>query len=535
MCTSLLSKTWLCIERGAIMEANALKQGEVRVNMCHVNKRFDDVVALNDASLSLQVGEVHALLGENGAGKTTLMNILSGLYRADDGQIEINSKLVHISKPLDAIIQRIGMVHQHFELIANFTALENIILGREGSHIVIDIVGHEKRVTELSQRYGLRVNLRTKVKDLAIGNQQKVEILKALYRGADILILDEPTTMLTPQEVDHLFQIIRQLVDNGLTVVLITHKIHEVLKISDRITIMRRGKVICTITTQEADEAKLVALMMGAENNEGCGGPNNLPECANGGKPLIRVNGVTIKDKHQHQVVNDVSFEICSGQIIGLVGVAGNGQLELAEAIAGLRPIVAGKVTLLGEDITRKSIRYRLGKGITLVPEDRIRQGILPHLTVSETMMLGVHHFLYKDDRVFHLKKADQRAQTGIREFDIRTPSERTATCKLSGGNIQKVLLARAFLLDELVGIQLMIAFNPTRGLDIMTTRFVHSKLASLRAAGKSTLLISEDLDEAMELCDRILVVRSGRLVGEVHRDCFDRYQIGAAMVGGEA
>jgi len=516
------------------MEGTSVLQATVRVEMRGLNKRFEDVVALDNASLSLQVGEVLALLGENGAGKTTLMNVLSGLYRADCGDIEINGQPVHINKPLDAIHQRIGMVHQHFELIGNFTALDNIILGQEGSRYVIDVAGQEKRVSELCQTYGLHVNLRTKVKDLAIGTQQKVEILKALYRGADILILDEPTTMLTPQEVDNLFLIIRQLVDNGLTVVIITHKIHEVLKVSDRITIMRRGKVICTIPTREANEAKLIALMMGAESSGDCQESVTLTDCGEKSEPMLQVRGLTVKDKHQHLVVEDVSFEICTSQIVGLVGVAGNGQRELAEAIAGLRPIVAGEIALSGKDLTHASIRTRLSKGITLVPEDRIRQGILPHLTVSETMVLGAHHFLFKDNQIFDLKAVEKKARAGIHEFDIRTPSEKTATCKLSGGNIQKVLLARAFLLDELVGIQLLIAFNPTRGLDIMTTHFVHNKLAALRAAGKSTLLISEDLDEAMQLCDRIVVIRASRLVGDFTRDCYDRYKIGAAMVGGE-
>jgi ABC-type uncharacterized transport system ATPase subunit len=512
------------------------EEKQISIEMRHICKRFEDVIALDDVNLMLQVGEVHALLGENGAGKTTLMNILTGIYRADSGEIFVKGQAVIINEPRDALKLGVAMVHQHFELIDNFTALDNIILGQEGRGLVIDVAQQEKKVTELSANYGFNINLRAKVKELAIGTRQKVEILKALYRGADILILDEPTTMLTPQEVDGLFSTIHRLVVNGLTVVLITHKIQEVLSISDRITIMRRGKVVETIPTQESNMEKLITFMMGTYAiKEAFSGSEMVSRCdQNNDQPVLQVKNLVIKDSHHFTVVKGASFDLRYGEIVGLVGVAGNGQCELAEAIAGLRPAIGGHIVLCGEDVTRKSIKHRMARGITLVPEDRIGQGILPHLSVAETMVLGVHHFLYHGDHTFNLIKANQRASQSIKEFDIRAPSELIATTKLSGGNIQKVLLARAFMMDDLVGIRLLIAFNPTRGLDIMTTNFIHSKLIGLRSAGKSSLLISEDLDEALDLCDRILVMRSGRLVSVFDKNDFDRYVIGAAMVSGE-
>lgn len=517
------------------MTTNMGGDKQVRVEMRHICKRFEDVIALDDANLMLQVGEVHALLGENGAGKTTLMNTLSGLYRADSGEIFINGHQVEIHEPGDAIKLRIAMVHQHFELIDNFNALDNIILGQEGGGLTINVMEQERKVTELSVKYGLKVSLRTKVKDLPISTRQKVEILKALYRGADILILDEPTTMLTPQEVDGLFNTIESLMVTGLTVVLITHKIHEVLKISDRITVMRRGKVVKTLFTKDANEEKLVSLMMGAEFSVGLAGLSLETACPPSDlTPILRVQNLKVKDSHHFTVVQDVSFDICGGQIVGLVGVTGNGQRELVETIFGLRHASGGKIILEDKEITHLCIKDRIAKGIVYIPEDRINQGILPHLTLAETMVLGAHHFLYKGDRIFQLSKACRKAAAGITEFDIRAPSEFIATSKLSGGNIQKVLLARAFMLDDLVGIKLLIAFNPTHGLDIMTTHFVHSKLAGLRTAGKSTLLISEDLDEALELCDRIIIMRGGKLAGSAEKPNFDRYQIGLAMVGKE-
>jgi len=505
-----------------------------RVEMHKMCKRFDEVIALDNVDLSLKVGEVHSLLGENGAGKTTLMNVLSGLYAADSGEILINGEKASIHQPRDAINSGIGMVHQHFELIDNFSALDNIILGMEGGGFIMKPEKQAEQVRNLCQEYGLEVELNTKVKDLAIGIQQKIEILKTLYRGASILILDEPTTMLTPQEVDSLFNTIQRLVTKGLTVVLITHKIHEVLKISHRITIMRRGKAVRTLETHEATRDKLVAMMMGTEiTDELPGSSVNIP-CGpvQGSCPILNMVDVSIKSIKGSVEIKNATCEICEGQIVGLIGVAGNGQRELAEAIVGLRPVYKGKINFCNEEVTHISIKDRMKLGIALIPEDRIHQGILPSLSVTETLILGAHHFLYQDEKIFNIQKARIKAIENINEFNIKTSSEMAVTWKLSGGNIQKLLLARAFLLDELVGLRLLIAFNPSRGLDIMSTNFVHEKLFSLKAQGKSTLLVSEDLDESMKLCDRMIVVRSGQLVASFDGPNYDPYSIGSAMIG---
>jgi general nucleoside transport system ATP-binding protein len=505
---------------------------DIAVEMRKISKRFGDLQALDEVDFSLNRGEVHALLGENGAGKTTLMNVLSGLYQADSGEIFVEGSAVQINCPRDAIDRNICMVHQHFELIPNFTALENIILGQEGGGIVIDVDAQRAKIEELMSTYGLAVEMDVKVRELAIGIQQKVEILKALYRGASILILDEPTTMLTPQEVDSLFSTITSFARQGLTVILITHKIREVLLISNRITVMRRGKVVSTVSTTRASEQALIELMIGQTYVKDPS-KERLPFPGDQ-QSVVEASGLGIKSEKGIWSARDVSFHVRRGEIVGLVGVAGNGQREVAEALFGLRPVVEGDISVLGKEITKTSIRNRLGMGLSLIPEDRINQGILPNMSLAETLVLGPHHFLFGRSILFNKQKANGLARKAIEKYQIKALDERDPTSLLSGGNIQKVIVARSFLLSELVDSTLLIAFNPARGLDVMSTTSIYEMLIQQRNEGKSILLISEDLDDSLSLCDRVYVMYKGKVVGEFERKTFEPYTIGALMVGGK-
>ena len=391
---------------------------DIAVEMRKISKRFGDLQALDEVDFSLNRGEVHALLGENGAGKTTLMNVLSGLYLADSGEILVDGKPIQITRPKDAIDNNICMVHQHFELIPNFTALENIILGKEGGGVVIEMEAQRAKINELMSMYGLAVELDVKVRELAIGIQQKVEILKALYRGASILILDEPTTMLTPQEVDLLFSTITSFARQGLTVILITHKIREVLLISNRITVMRRGKVVQTVATSEASEQALIELIIGQTYVKD---PSKERIAFTGDQQfVVEASSLGIKNEKGIWSARDVSFHVRRGEVVGLVGVAGNGQREVAEAIFGLRPVVEGNISVLGKEISKASIRNRLGMGLSLIPEDRINQGILPNMSLSETLVLGPHHFLFGRSILFDKKKANGLARKAIEKSRSR-------------------------------------------------------------------------------------------------------------------
>lgn len=504
-----------------------------RVVMKNVQKRFGDVQAIDDVDFYLESAEVHALLGENGAGKTSLMNVLSGLYLADSGDIEIDGKPVLINNPKDAIENGIGMVHQHFELIPQFTVIENIIIGKEGKDPIINFDLHRKKIKELMELYGLDVDLDTKVKYLAVGIQQKVEILKALYREARILILDEPTTMLTPQEVEALFSVIKTLVKNGMSVVFITHKIREVIAVSDRITIMRRGKVVKTVSCGGITEKKCVELMM--ENPSSVDfemTSTRLVIEKTQDDLILELNEMSVQDAYGNLSAKKINLKGYRGEIIGLVGVAGNGQREVAEAIYGLRPVANGKIIFQNNNFTEASILDRLKSGVSIIPEDRVGQGILPNHSVADTLVLGPHNFIFNNSILYDNKKVNLIAKDAISDFQIKTPSERTTTSLLSGGNIQKVITARSFLLMELCGRNLLIAFNPTRGLDFKSTSFVRDKLFETRNNKGCVILISEDLDESLYLCDRIYVMYKGAIVGEFSRENFDAYQIGALMTG---
>jgi len=512
-----------------------LREENPRVLMQSINKRFGEVQALDNASLSLEKGEVHALLGENGAGKTTLMNILSGLYVADSGEVAIDGRKVDIHRPKDAADHGIGMVHQHFELISNFTALENIILAAEGGRLVIDMDSKHKELEELMPRFGLHVDLDANVRDLSVGVQQKVEIIKALYRGVSILILDEPTTMLTPQEADSLFSVISSFTKQGLTVILITHKIKEVLKVSNRITVMRHGKCVRTVRTSEASEKLLVEIMMGEKSSYKGFSISEKPKTNKiKSETMLLVEGLTIGEPKQPSLVENVSLKVQNGEIVGLVGVCGNGQMEVAEAIYGVRKPNMGKIAICGKEITGGSVIESLRAGAFLIPEDRIHQGILPNLSLSETLILGPHNFLFKHSLMLNFKRIYELGRQAIEDYQIKAPNERADTCLLSGGNIQKLIIARAFLFSSITDLNLLIAFNPTNGLDVMSAQFVHDRLLEIGSSGAGVLLISEDLDESMLLCNRIYVFFKGRVVGELAHADFDPYVMGAMMTGGE-
>jgi simple sugar transport system ATP-binding protein len=512
------------------MPSTAGEPRPARVALRGVAKRFGDTVALRGVDLDLRRGEIHGLLGENGAGKTTLMNVLSGLYRADAGSIALDGRPVEIASPADALRLGVGMVHQHVELIGTFTALENILLGAEGGAWRLRLDRRRAAVEAIAGRFGLPVPLDAPVAVLAAGVQQKIEILKALHRGVEILILDEPTTMLTPQEVDGLFATIRTLAAGGVTVVFITHKIREILANCDRVTVMRGGQVVATVDRAATSEAHLVELMMGERGQvasaAGDGGG------AGAGTTVLEARGLGVTRGAGLRVVGDVSVVLRAGELVGVAGVAGNGQRELAEAIVGLLPIDAGTLLIAGRDLTRASVRERIAAGLAYVPEDRIHDGILPGLSVAENLVLGLHPYAFARRNLFDRRTARELARRAIAEYGIQARDADARAVELSGGNIQKILVARAMALAGLTRGVALVATNPTRGLDVRATAFVRGRLRAFARGGGGVLLISEDLDELLELCDRVAVMYRGTLMADLARADFDPYRIGALMAG---
>jgi len=499
----------------------------LRVDMRGVAKRFGATEALRGVDLGLRRGEIHGLLGENGAGKTTLMNVLSGLYRADTGTITIDGRAVEIRAPADALRHGIGMVHQHVELIATFTALENILLGSEGSAWRLRLDRRRADVEAIARRFGLPVALDIEVGGLAAGVQQKVEILKALHRGVGVLILDEPTTMLTPQEVDGLFATLRSLAEGGVTVVFITHKIREILANCDRVTIMRAGAVVATVSRASATEARLVELMIGARDVPSTDAPG---AAAPGATPsVLETRGLTVMGLGRIRLVDGCTLAVRAGELVGAAGVAGNGQRELAEAIVGLLP-ADGAIAVGGRDVAAAGIGDRIAAGLIYIPEDRIHDGILPGLSVAENFVLGLHPYAF--GRRFDARIARELAEQAIAQYGIQARDADARAVELSGGNIQKLLVARAMALAGRAHGIALVAMNPTRGLDVRATAFVRGRLSDFARGGGGVLLISEDLDELLQLCDRIVVMYRGTLTAEVARADFDSYRIGALMAG---
>jgi ABC-type uncharacterized transport system ATPase subunit len=491
-----------------------------------ITKRFPGVLANDRVDLDLRAGEVHALLGENGAGKSTLMNVLYGLYKPDEGQILVNGAPVEMTSPRDAIEHGIGMVHQHFMLIPVMTVAENIVLATEPkTHgVLLDYAAAEKRVRDISTRFGLAVNPTDLVEDITVGQQQRVEILKALYRGADILILDEPTAVLTPQEAQELFTIIRSLTEQGKSIIFITHKLNEVLDIADRISVLRRGRKVDTLPAAGATEASLARLMVGREVllqvEKGPASP---------AEPLLVLEDVWVDDDRGLEKVRGVSLEVRGGEIVAIAGVDGNGQTELIDGLTGLRRLKAGRVVVAGGDTSGQSVKHVLDAGLGHIPEDRQRRGLVLDFSLAEN--LALHDYdSFPASRFGWLrpKVLIERAARLIHEFDVRGGGPRTPAGALSGGNQQKVILAREITRDPKV----LLAAQPTRGLDVGAIEFVHRRLVEQRDEGRAVLLVSLELDEVLSLADRILVIYEGKLVGEFLPGVSEE-ELGIAMTGG--
>lgn len=499
------------------------------LELVDVTKIFPGVVADDHVSLTLDRGEVLALLGENGAGKTTLMNVVYGLLSADGGQILVDGDPVTIKSPRQAIDLGIGMVHQHFMLVDTLTVTENIILGREpvrGGE-VIDFARARDDVRELSRKYRLKVDPDAKISSLSVGMQQRVEILKALYQGARILILDEPTAVLTPQEVRELFSVMQTLVDEGLSIILITHKLDEVRSISDRIIVMRDGKVVGQTDPSQCGEAELARMMVGRDVVL-----RVVKEPVEPGPVVLEVDDLEVDDDRGLAALRCVTFDVHGGEIVAVAGVDGNGQRELVEAIMGLRHPKSGMVSLDGRDITHLGTHKTIEAGVSHVPEDRQRRGLVLEFDLAENLMLGDQELApYSRGGVLNANAITQVARERIRDYDVRTPSDKVLAGNLSGGNQQKLVLARELGRDP----RLLIASQPTRGLDVGAIEFVHRRILEERATGKAVLLVSFELEEVMSLADRILVIYEGRIVKEfdAHRATVE--EIGFYMTGGGA
>jgi ABC-type uncharacterized transport system ATPase subunit len=491
-----------------------------------ITKRFPGVLANDRVDLSLEKGEIVALLGENGAGKTTLMNVVYGLLAPDSGQTLVDGSEVHIKSPRQAISLGIGMVHQHFMLVEPLTVAENIVLGQEPARAtIIDFGAARSFVDDLSERYGLHVDPDAKIIDLSVGMQQRVEILKALYRGARILILDEPTAVLTPQEVRGLFSVIRSLVEEGLTVAFITHKLEEVMSIADRVVVMRDGAVVGETRPEDTDQAGLARMMVGRDVVFRV---QKAPPSR--GATTLSVKDLVVKDARGIEAVRGVGFEVHAGEIVAVAGVSGNGQTELVEALTGLRAVSAGVIELSGRDITHAAARQSIEAGVSHVPEDRLRRGLILEFDLIENLVLGDHRRPpYASRGIMHPSEMTRVAKERVDAYDVRAPSIRVLASTLSGGNQQKLILARELGRNP----ELLIAAQPTRGLDVGAIEFVHSEIIKERDAGKAVLLISLELEEVQSLADRILVMFEGRFVKEFAAGEASDEDLGFYMTGG--
>ena len=495
------------------------------VRMEGVFKSFPGVLANNDITLEVEQGEIHALLGENGAGKTTLMNILYGLYRAEAGQIYLQGEPVEIASPKQAIEYGINMVHQHFMLVPVFSVAENIILGLETPREpLLDLRQAKRRIKELSESYGLSVEPEAKVWQLSVGAQQRVEIIKALYRGTKVLILDEPTAVLTPGEIDDLFTVLRQLAEQGKTVIFITHKLREVMEISDRVTVLRDGNVIGNVKTEQTDERSLARMMVGRDVFLELDKPTASP-----GEVVLETRDIRAIGDQEVPALKGVSINVRAGEILGIAGVDGNGQTELAEAIMGLRAIGSGEVCIRQQIVNGWTTREIIDMGVALIPPDRRVMGLVEDFSISENLLLKrwrqspfTRHFL------FDFGAIRRYSQSMIEEYDIRAPGQQVRVQNLSGGNQQKVVLARELSREP----ELLVALQPTRGLDVAATEYVRRRLLEERGRGAAVLLISTELDEIMSLSDRIAVLFEGEIMGEVTGERADINEIGLMMAG---
>jgi simple sugar transport system ATP-binding protein len=494
------------------------------LTMQGITKRCPGVVANDNVSFDVQAGEIHALLGENGAGKSTLMKILYGLYQPDEGEILLNDQPVKIHSPNDSISLGIGMIHQHFMLVDNLTVAENVALGLPGKGIALDLAEVEQKIRVLGERYRLNVAPTAIVGELAVGQQQRVEIIKALYRGAALLVLDEPTAVLTPQEADDLFVILRQMAAEGHGLIFISHKLREILALTDRVTVLRAGKLIGTRPTAGATRADLARMMVGREVTL-----EPPPRTSTIGAARLKVEQLSATDGAGASLLREISFTLHAGEVLGIAGVSGNGQRPLAEAVTGLRPLSGGVITLNGQDITHLGPSGRIRAGIAYVPEERMHDGVVKDFSVAENTILRTYNRRPAANGIFlDFTRIFTRAVEMVKSFAVKTPTIQTPIKNLSGGNIQKLILARELAEAPVV----LIAAQPTRGVDIGASEAIHQRLLMQRDSGTAVLLISEDLDEIFALADRIAVMFAGRLVGILPRASATAEQVGLLMAG---
>ncbi|MFP7477582.1 ABC transporter ATP-binding protein [Terribacillus saccharophilus] len=495
------------------------------IEMLNIRKEFPGIVANDNITLQVKKGEIHALLGENGAGKSTLMNVLFGLYQPEKGEIRVDGKKVEINDPNVANRLGIGMVHQHFMLIDTFTVAQNIVLGSEPKKgLKIDMKKAVREVQELSDRYGLQVDATAKISDISVGMQQRVEILKTLYRGANVVILDEPTAVLTPQEIKELIVILRTLIKEGKSIILITHKLKEIMEVCDRCTVIRKGQGIGTVDVSETNPNELASLMVGREIRFSTEKKPAEPK-----ETILSIEGLTVQDSRHVDMVKQLDLEIRAGEIVGIAGVDGNGQTELIEAITGLRKKSAGKVTLKNQDITNMPVRAITESGVGHIPQDRHKLGLVLDYSIGENIVLQTYYQKpYSTGGFLSFKRIFDKAKALIAEYDVRTPSHLSKARTLSGGNQQKAIIGREIDRNP----DLLIAAQPTRGLDVGAIEFIHKRLIEQRDQGKAVLLVSFELDEILNVSDRIAVMFDGKIIATVNPKETNEQELGLLMAG---
>ncbi|WP_066892005.1 ABC transporter ATP-binding protein [Clostridium nigeriense] len=496
------------------------------VEMLNIRKEFPGIVANDNVTLQLKKGEIHALLGENGAGKSTLMGMLFGMYQPESGMIKVNGKEVKISSPNVANDLGIGMVHQHFKLVENFTVTENIILGLEPKKfLTVDIKSAAKKIAELSKAYGLNVDPYAKIEDISVGMQQRVEILKMLYRNAEVLIFDEPTAVLTPQEIEDLIGIMKNLIREGKSIILITHKLKEIKEAADRCTVIRRGKYIGTVDVKQTSEADMAKMMVGRQVSFKVEKTKAKPS-----EEVLRIENISVKNNKKVLGLKNFTLNVRKGEIVGIAGVEGNGQTELVEAITGMRNIEEGKIFFNGKDITKHSIRKRIDEGIAHIPEDRHKRGLILDYTMEDNMVLKAYkNQPFSKNGLINREEIKKYSDEIIETFDVRSGEGGASIARsLSGGNQQKGIIGREILSNP----DLLIAVQPTRGLDVGSIEYIHKRLVEQRDNGKAVLLVSLELDEVLNVSDRIAIVNNGELVGIVNADETDENEVGLMMAG---